>query len=292
MLTALLTLASSALAEKLTVIFPHVRAPYAEIFDQINEGISSEYPHEINHIKLPSSFSAAAVADNIESDRVIALGKRGLMVANELNSPIPVAIGALPVRPNTLSGVSLLSSPASLFISLRNLAPNVNTITVIYSETSSWIIDEAHIEARKLDLTLNAILVKNLQEAAQAYNNYFTIKNKRNQAIWLPLDNITANEKVIVPKILEQAWNQKIIVFSSKPNHARRGALFSAVPDNYEMGKQLVRLLNKIQTQQKNNPMLEPLAKIKLAVNLRTAAHLGYKYSAAEKSEFAMTFPN
>jgi len=110
-------------------------------------------------------------------------------------------------------------------------------------------------------------------------------------AIWLPLDPVTANEKIVVPTILEKAWNNKMVVFSSKPAHAKRGALFSALPNNELLGQQLANLIKPV-NYQSTPSTVKTLDSIKLAVNLRTAAHLGFDYNSKERSQFALTFPN
>ncbi len=277
-------------ADELTVIYPVVKAPYDQIFNQIRDGISAEFNGDINEIRLPGQFLAAQVVDEIKTQKVIALGKGGWIVAKQIYQHQPVVVGALPIKPNGISGVSLVASPGSLFEPLQDLAPQVKTITVVYTPASIWNIRDAVNDAAKLGYELKSIQVNNIQQAVQAYENLFEGNNLSNQAIWLPLDPVTANDKVIVPAILEKAWAKKMVVFSSKPTHAQRGALFSAVPDNKQLGQQLIRLLDKVSNQPES--IVTPLDTIKLAVNLRTAAHLGFNYSKHLKAEFALTFPD
>ena len=81
-----------------------------------------------------------------------------------------------------------------------------------------------------------------------------------------------------------------VAVFSSKPSHAKRGALFSTYPDNFALGQHLFSMVQdlKYQPEQKNFAALKSTL---LAVNLRTAAHLGLKYSSEQKQKFELTFP-
>ena len=281
---------SNASTEKITVIYPDVSSPYDQIFSQIINGIESELDNDVIQLKLPRSFNKNEVIQSISTQQVIALGKRGLSIAREVYKEKSVVIGALPIAPNVISGVSLRASPKALFDSLHQLAPQVKSVTVLYSTSSAWIIDYAKVEAKKRGLVLNAISVENLKSAVTTYNNLFENNKSENMAIWLPLDPITANEKIIIPKILEKAWEKKIVVFSSKPTHAKRGALFSALPDNETLGKQLAGLIKSI-SHKKSVSIVKPLNTIKLAVNLRTAAHLGYSYQPSEISKFTLTFP-
>ncbi|NQZ82562.1 MAG: hypothetical protein HRT52_16255 [Colwellia sp.] len=287
----LLSFCISAFAEELTVVYPEVKAPYDKIFQQITHGIQSEFNGKVHHIQLPRKFDAKKQANKILTNKVIALGKRGMRIAKQLYNEQPVVVGALPIKPNGISGVSLMADPNILFDSLHELAPEVTTITVLYSPASEWIIEEAQAKAKAKGLMLNHIAVNDIKSAVIAYNNIFEGSNLEKMAIWLPLDPITANEKIIVPTILEKAWENKMVVFSSKPTHAKRGALFSALPDNEILGQQLARLINNVDYKSRPSTV-KTLEKIKLAVNLRTAAHLGFDYNSNERSGFALTFPN
>lgn len=287
----LLSMLNIVHAEKVTVVYPDVAAPYDLIFDQIIAGISSEFKGEVLKYKLPTKFNSLDVAKSISTDKVIALGQRGMSVAKEIYNEKPVVVGALPIKPNGISGVSLMVDPEQLFNSLHELAPEVTTVTVLYSEASEWIIEDAKHKATARGLILIPIAVEDIKMAVKTYNEIFEKKNLKNMAIWLPLDPITANESVIVPSILEKAWENKMVIFSSKPTHAKRGALFSALPDNEVLGQQLAQLINTF-NYKKRPSTVNALNSIKLAVNLRTAAHLGYNYQPTAVSGFALTFPN
>ncbi len=286
----MLSVSLVAHAEQLTVVFPDVKAPYDVIFKKITQGIADEFDGDIIQLKLPRKFNAQAIAKTIKTNKVIALGKRGMLIAKQIYKNIPVVVGALPIKPNGISGVSLMADPDILFDSLHELAPKVTTVTVIYTSLSAWIINVAKKKARAKGLKLNSIKVDNLQTAVKSYDKIFAGKNLEATAIWLPLDPISANDKIIVPIILEKAWANKMVVFSSKPTHTKRGALFSAIPNNELLGRQLARMVNTF-NYKKRPSTVNPLDSVKLAVNLRTATHLGYNYDSSERSRFALTFP-
>lgn len=286
----LLFFSSISFADELTVVYPIVKAPYDRIFKNITSGIESEFQGSIAYVRLSSNSDVSKISKAIKSDKVIALGRRGLSVAKVLSKNKTVLVGALPIKPNGVAGVSLTASPVSLFDSLGSLAPNVKKVFVLYSSSSAWIIGEAKKQADLANLELIPIAVNDLRSAVEKYDQIFENEELSNSAIWLPLDSITAHEKVVVPNILERAWNEKMVVFSSKPIHAKRGALFSAMPHNVSMGKQLAQMLNNVNRNQQPSDV-KPMNKIKIAVNLRTAAHLGINYNNSQKSEFDLTFP-
>jgi len=284
--------------KKLTVIYPEVDAPNDATFSQIIQGIRAEFKGQIIPLRIPRNFDVKQVSKNVFTSQVIILGKRGVSIANEFYQEKLVVIGALPLIPTHLSGVSLMASPTVLFETLGELAPQINIINVVYSASSAWLIENAKIVAKSKGYILKAILVDDLKMAVKTYNNLFEKNTSENVAIWLPLDPITTNEQIILPTLLEKAWKKKIVVFSSKPTHAKRGALFSALPDNMGLGKQLIKLMsvlnsNNVIKNSKNNNLVvvKPLNAIKLAVNLRTAAHLGYNYQPYLLSRFSQTFP-
>ncbi len=278
-------------AEQVTVVYPNVKAPYDTIFKQIIQGIDKVFHNEVIHLKLASKFDAEQTAQKITTPKVIALGRRGMRIAKHIYHQKLVVVGALPIKPNGIAGVSLMADPEVLFTSLLTLAPKTSKVVVIYSPSSAWIIPEAKIKAQAQNLTLVAISVNDIKSAVKAYNKLFEKENLDKTAIWLPLDPISAHEKIVIPVILEKAWEDKIVVFSSKPSHAKRGALFSVLPDNQLMGEQLAHLINTIDGKDRPS-IVNTLKAIKLAVNLRTATHLGFSYSAKQRTSFALTFPN
>jgi putative tryptophan/tyrosine transport system substrate-binding protein len=285
-------------ADSLTVIYPQVPSPYNEVFDEIINGIEQQYPQKIQLKALSKDDSPEAVSQWLIQNNVnmlIALGKSGYTVAKMLphNDPVinnPVVIGALPIRPNGISGISLLADPKVLFTALKQLAPSIKNIHVIYSPGNEWLIDLAQNQAAELGLSLNKIEVQDIKTAVIKYDELLSNIDTKTDAVWLPVDQVTANEQVILPNLLERSWEQNVVLFSSKPAHAKRGALFSMFPDHVELGKQLVNMV-MLMNETKHKEGVIPLQEMKLAVNLRTAAHLGFEYKSQQKEKFSLTFP-
>lgn len=278
-----------ASAKHLTIVYPNVQAPFDTIYNKINEGIVDSFDGDIDYLRLPLDFDSEEVIKNLKSDRVIALGRVGYLLAKDLYKTKPVIVGAVPIKPNGVSGVSLVTDPAILFDRLTTLAPNINKVNVVYSHISEWAIDFARERAKFYDLEFNAVKVKSISEAIKFYEDVIN-SNEKNSAIWLPFDPITVNEKAILPSLLEKAWKNRIVIFSSKPTHAKKGALFSALPNNFDLGVHLVKMVNKLAKNRKKLGV-QPLSQVEMAVNLRTAAHLGYDYDIHTQESFSATFP-
>lgn len=279
--------------DKLVVVYPEVPAPANLLFEEIVSGIESAYPDNLVIRAIGRTESPDASLEWVNAqhpEMLIALGKRGYRIAKYIYKNRPVAIGALPIRPNGISGISLLADPGVMFDLLKELAPHISVVNVVYSPSSRWLMSLAAEQASEKGLTFNQIEVKSLKDAISTYDDMLSKIDPNTEAVWLPVDKITAHEQVILPNLLEKSWEQNVVLFSSKPAHAKRGALFSVVPDNEALGRQLVKMVRAIH-QSKDAARVIPLQDMRLAVNLRTAAHLGFDYKSQQKEQFHLTFP-
>lgn len=278
-----------AAANTLAVVYPDVREPYLSLFDQIRKGVQDQYDDKVIGIAVPMTSSSDSLLTDFTNSNVtkaVFLGKKGYDLAKPMVGKIDLVVGAFPLRPGGMGGVSVDASPDTTFGYLRKLAPKVSTVHVIYSRYNTWVIKLAEIAAQKHNLKLNAIPANNLKKAVMHYHKLMPELQPNTDAIWLPLDRKTVNDKIVLPMILERAWERRAVVMSSKPTHAKRGALFSLYPDNYRVG---VRLAEMVQDGLTTD--VEPMRQILIAVNLRTAAHLGYKYEGQITEEFHLMFP-
>lgn len=292
LVNVLLLFASTAFARML-VVYPQVPSPYNQIFTEIISGIESQFEGDIqlkSISKSETSETLIALLNELDPNMLIALGRRGYKLSQLMENDTPIVIGALPIKPNGISGISLLADPKILFSALQQLAPNITRVHVVYSKNSKWLIQLADAQSQSLGLDLHKVEVTDIKSAVEEYDRLLMSINTKTEAVWLPLDPVTANEQVILPSLLERSWEQNVVLFSSKPAHAKRGALFSMFPDHYELGKQLAAMVQSMfDTKQKQGVL--PLQDMKLAVNLRTAAHLGFEYKNRQKDTFHLTFP-
>ena len=280
------------LAADLTVVYPQVKAPYNEIFEQIIRGIEHQQQDGLQLYPLDGKSPLENTAKELSRDPanlVIALGKSGYQVAQQIQHTNNVVVSALPLQPAGLAGISLLTDPKVLFTSLKMLAPAIKKVHVVYSDPSRWMIQIAVAQASDFGIEVIAEEVKDLKDAVKTYQDLLQNIDPASNAVWLPFDAITANEQVILPQVLELAWERNIVLFSSKPEHAKRGALFSTFPDHFELGRELVILVQQLQ-QGKVATTVVPLQQVQLAVNLRTAAHLGMEYKQEVLRQIPITF--
>ena len=280
-------------AERYAVLYPEVSSPYRAIFESIIQGIKSQKTADYLLYPLTEDPNIKQLRRQIENDQVngiIALGKRGYLTAQQLNMPLPSTVGALPLIPNGISGISLSADPEQIFSRLKSLIPEAKKVFVVYSpKTNGWLLPYAEKSAQKHGLTLAAFSAEDLRETMHLYRQLLENNRGRSTAIWLPLDKLTADEDIVLPMLLQEAWDKDLVIISSKPTHVQRGALFSLYPDNFGMGQELAE--NIRQQQNLGETGVVPLKKLHMAVNTRTAAHLGLNFSNSQLQSFDLSFP-
>lgn len=279
----------------ISILYPEVREPYLSVFHSIIDGAKSNSSVNVKSLGLKKGFDPAEVKQWLSSnqtDAVITLGRRAYSAIKKANIQKPIVVGALRIAPNGVAGISQSADPELLFQNLKNLAPQVSRVIVVYNQlTNNWLVELAKIAAQNSGIKLEALPAKDLREAALHYRELLGRLNGESNAIWLLSDKVATDDKVILPMVLEAAWDKHLVVFSSNPAHAKRGALFSLYPDNFALGQRLVKMAEETHvTSQKKR--VEPLKDLQVAVNLRTAAHLGLNYSKRQQKEFHLIFPS
>jgi putative ABC transport system substrate-binding protein len=110
--------------------------------------------------------------------------------------------------------------------------------------------------------------------------------------LWLPQDSVTVEESSVLPLVLQEAWKRSLVVFSSSVSHVKRGALFSLYPNNIELGRNLAdTALGRASSGGAAVRAIMPLREVLVAVNVRTAGHLGLGIGTRQQQAFDMVFP-
>lgn len=284
-------------ASAIAVLYPEVRAPYDRIFSDIVAGIKQGSKTSVATYVLKEGDGQEKVSAWLQQSdvtTVILLGSRGKAIAGSLPADFNVIVGASILSDDNAAqghiGISLSPAPSKMFTKLKELAPSVKTVNVIYHpQTNEWLVTLAKRTAKEHHLQLVATPASDVREAAKLYKKLLANDVEGESAIWLLQGDPTLDERGLLPTILSQAWNQNHVVFSSNPSHVKRGALFSLFPDNIRMG---VSLSDKAQhVMQGKDRGIEPLEDLLTAVNIRTAEHLALKISRAQARKFNLVFP-
>lgn len=279
---------------KVAVLIPEIKGSFSTIFENMMSGIEEiddiqAISKRISIKTTPQEIDDWLVENQIQT--IVALGRGSYQLANKLESSLPVTVGALVVSPNGHSGISLAGDPDKFLHHLQDLAPEVKRVFIVYSKKNTgWLIEHAEKAAQARGIELIAFEANNIKEGVKYYDEILHQTNSDTDAIWIPLDRIVP-DKTILPKILKEAWNRNLVIFSNNPLHTKKGTLFSLFPDHKLMGKSLAQLaIDQLKTQ--SGPKVLPAKNLKLAVNSRTASHLGLHYSKSKKREFDLVFPS
>jgi len=295
-----LTVVAEAAGE-LVVAYPDINGPYRAVFEQIIDGVEQAYSGPV--VRLPLAAKGDPNLDDARAilarspDAVIALGHSTLGILEPLRSDVPMVVGAVLTPPSvssgTASGISLVPDPELLFAQLGEMVPAITRVHVVVDrQRLAWLIEHAEIVAEKHGVTLAVYDVADLSAAAREYQTLLDSMDSGGGALWLLADKRTMDNKSLLPFILRKAWERDLLVFSNSLAHVNRGALFALYPDHRAMGQRLVAVARlRIDNPSSDSAGLLPLRSLRLAVNSRTARHLGLKLNLEAVAREGLVFP-
>ncbi|MBI5920236.1 MAG: hypothetical protein HY847_01155 [Betaproteobacteria bacterium] len=282
----------------IAVIYPDIGEPYRSVFAKIIEGIEEQTRSRVPSFAIGASPNLQEIAGELSRQDirvVIALGRNGLKFTAGLDRNIGVVAGGVLSIPETearnISVHSLAPEPGLLFARLNAFMPGARRVFVVYDPNqNAWLMRLAKEAARARGLELVSFEASDLKTALRFYQDILASADPRTDALWLPQDSTTVDEGAVLPLVLQETWTRNLAFFSSNVAHVRRGALFSLYPDNAEIGRQLANsALGYIASNGQGPRGVFPLKAVLLAVNVRTAGHLGV--NLADKQNFDLVFP-
>ncbi|MCL2636438.1 MAG: hypothetical protein FWD50_07435 [Betaproteobacteria bacterium] len=286
-------------AGPIAVFYPDIGEPHRSVFSKIIEGIEENADAKVPCYAIGSDFKAEAVSGELKQHNIrviIALGRDSLRAASALDKDIAVVAGGIVSAPasdeRSSTILSLAPDPALLFARLKNLAPKIQRIHVVFDpRQNAWLVKLAREAARNQSLELLTYEAGNLQNAVAIYSGIFANADSQRDALWLPQDSTTVDESVVLPLVLQESWGRSIPVFSSDIAHVKRGALFALYPDNIELGRNLAASALGLASGNPGVRGVLPLRNVLTAFNTRTASHLGVVPSPAQQRSFSLLFP-
>lgn len=291
---------SGAAAEPggLAVLYPDLAEPYRTVFTQIIEGIDEKSPVKAEKLPISAPTDAGGLSADLKRrgiKTVIALGRNGLKLANDLGPDISIIGGCVLMVPEDEAKneivLSLAPDPALLFGRLKTLAPGIARVFVVYDPAQTgWLMTVAQKAGKAKGIEIVARPAADLKSALLDYKNILGEIDPKRDAVWLPQDPTTVEESTVVPLLLQEAWNRQLVLFSSNIAYVRRGALFALYPDNKKLGHSLAALAAEAATGPRHTGLL-PLDNVLMGVNVRTAEHLGLSLAKAEQQGFDLVFP-
>ena len=168
-----------------------------------------------------------------------------------------------------------------------------NLLIIKFIEISSEKeVNLAQKKALSYGIDLLTYKASNVKQSAKIYDQLLADEKPQSLAIWLLQDRTIVDSKVVLPFILERSWQRSIMVFSSSLGHVKKGALFCMYPDNRAHGKQLAQIIDnyyQLPARVYKDPM--PTKDLLMAINSRTAAHLGLDLNKSDLRKIDVVFP-
>jgi putative ABC transport system substrate-binding protein len=281
----------------IAVIYPDIGEPYRSVFAQIINGIEEKAKGRVANFAVGPNVDVGELNNSLrrqDTRVVIALGRQGVKVASALEGNFGVVVGGVLMAPGdevrNLQVNSLSPDPALLFSRLRGMMPKVRRVFTVYDpRQNDWMMRLAKEAALSQGLELVAYEAQDLRSAMRAYQEILAAVDNSQDALWLPQDSTTVEESTVLPMVLKESWDSNLAVFSSSFGHVRRGVLFSLYPNNVDLGRHLAgSALDMMVSGTETSGML-PLREVLMAINLRTAKHLGLNTTRSQS--FDMAFP-
>lgn len=270
-------------ARGIAVLYPDIGEPYRSVFAKIVEGVEDQVRAPVPAIAVGANANAPDVMAELrrqETRVVIALGRNGLKIAANLERDIAVVGGGVLSVPEAdarnMQVLSLAPDPVLLFSRLHSFMPAAKRIFTVYDpRQNAWLMKLARDAAAARGMELIAYEAQDLKTALRIYQEIFAAADPRRDALWLPQDATTVDETSVLPLVLQETWTRNLALFSSNVSHVRRGALFALYPNNVEIGRFLATAALGYLSGNAGGRGLMPLRAVMLAVNVRTASHLG-----------------
>lgn len=281
----------------IAIIYPDIGEPYRSVFVRIIEGIEEQTKSRVPSFAVGASPNAQEIASELRRQDirvVIALGRNGLKVSSGFERDIGVIAGGVLSIPEGdarhMSVSSLAPDPALLFSRLQAFIPATRRVFAVYDpRQNAWLMRLAKEAANARGMELVAYEAQDLKTALRIYQDILASADPRRDALWLPQDSSTVDEASVLPLVLQETWARNLPFFSSSVAHVRRGALFSLYPNNFEIGRNLASSALGYLASGGQTPGVTPLKAVLLAVNVRTASHLGIAFDG--RQHFDLVFP-
>lgn len=289
--------AQAAQLGSIAVLYPDIGEPYRSVFAQIIGGIEGKAKVRVANFAVGQNVDIAELKNSLrlqDAKVVIALGRQGMKAAASLDDIDVVAGGVLTASDSESRNMqvnSLSPAPELLFSRLKGMMPKVRRVFAVYDpQQNTWMIELAKSAARTQGLELVSYEASDLRSAMHAYQEILATADSNQDALWLLQDSTTVEDGSVLPLVLQESWTHNLAVFSSNFGHVRRGVLFSLYPNNTELGRHLAGTALNIMASGEGAHGILPLREVLMAINLRTAKHLGI--DAKRQQGFDMAFPS
>ncbi len=297
LLLAVTASAQSNITDDVLLLYPDVPDPYVRVFTDIVEGFRLAYPAEVQDRMLASDAGlddVLTILDSTQLKTVVALGNQAMGFVQQLPPDYLSVSSAILAAPVTVApdftAITLAPDPNEMFRELVALAPRIKNVHVSYQPSlHGRLMERARAVAASHGLTLEVHSHESLSQSASWYRTTVKSLNPKTDSLWLLQGDIALRERSVLYNVLKAAWNRKLLVFSSNPSYVSKGVLFSLYPDNQGLGRSVAAAL--IAKRNGENIGIQHTRDLLIALNVRTAEHLGLNLSRARLREIDVIFP-
>lgn len=272
------SLASQVLAEKVLILYPQVKEPYAKIYQDTLDGIGRVYRDKptILVINPGEHINPSAV---VGPTVIVALGNDAARALGAVEPQVPViTTDNQDISFKVRRQLAYYPDPDTLLDNLRRYQPEIRTLLMVAESDTDPYQQRVRESLARDGLGLKVCVAQNLTESARCYRELLDAATARD-AIWI-LHGGRLLEPALLTNILATAWERQLTVLSSNPDHVRRGALLSLYPDNISAGRQLGAMIAAcLAPGSCTHSEVSYLRVMGIAFNERTSRHLGLNVS-------------
>ena len=171
----------------IAILFPQVTSAHARIYDEIMRGVAEHEQTSTSTFAVTAGTRPQEIdawLAKTDAQAVLVLGQRGFRLMQELDTDMPLVVGAVLAPADSYPTLSLSGNPDMFFSHLKKLAPRVKRVFIVYSEASSgWLVRLAGVAARKHGLELVARPARSIREAVLHYRSVLETAHSDSDAI-------------------------------------------------------------------------------------------------------------
>jgi ABC-type uncharacterized transport system substrate-binding protein len=284
----------AATPRRYLLLYPEVAEPERGVFRLVREGLARTLGSaggELTELGIRPADAAQAVSASIAANRpdvLITLGRAATTLAQAVMPAVPWLTGAteMPVPTQGIGGISLIIDPERYLATLAEIAPRINRVSVVLdSARFGWLRAPMQRAARAHAKQIAIYEAGTLAEAAAHYLNVLRYGNPMTDSLWLLEQGQFVNADTL-PRLIEEAWANQFLIFSSVLKHVSEGSLFALYTDAATLGARLAKLATA--TLIHAPPMAFDETPLR-AINLRTARHLSNLLDVAAIKRFDLT---
>lgn len=160
------------------VIYPDAGGAYRGVFESIVQGIEDQRL-KTRKIALRDDMTREEIAARVAASgakTVIALGRQGVAAALDLPPDHSVFVSGIQMQPSgnrAINGILLAPDPALVLARLKNLAPAVRRVFVVYnSRNNEWLIKNVREDAAVSGIELVTRDAQDLRDRCAHFRRY------------------------------------------------------------------------------------------------------------------------